>query len=317
MAELIEHSVAFKSLSEVMSHERKNAELIISNSKETRPDLNNFVDIYTPETIEHDKAEVEKIKKEFTESSQNLTGMAKEKKEAHKKRSDALEIIIGEQIEKSGWFGDSCRLSRSTEYDDLKNGVDSIAEFVDENDQTHRLALAIDASMRADIKSVRYKINRNILKMKTNTLEVKYFQSRIDGFKGKLDNIVPVVIGIEGENTNEIVANFSKMIKFAKIKDTDPVAQDEYQKLSDKLKNHPAQVIFLREIQDQLYIYYLTLKNLQQGKTTIKTDQIYEMLYVVKTILDGKEGIKTGDLEKDNMYQLINSLCEEKKSLSH
>jgi hypothetical protein len=285
------------------------ARLIIENEMIERPTLDQFADVYPKWVIEKDKGWVATIKSQFQENFDSKPEDVKEKLYGTKKRSEALEIIVGDQIEMNDWFGPNALFTRTTEYDDLVNGIDAVAEFNDPEDNPKRIALGIDASMKADLDKVRQKIERNISKVLNNNLSVKYFESQIDDYKGRLRDIIPVVIGVEGYDAGLLIEKFAQTIELQQKPDKNPFEEQKLTKMRQDLANHPVQIIFLREIQDQVMMYYHILRKENNPKIQTKPERLMETAYMIQSILDEKKDIENQPgvalLEKDGMYNLI------------
>ena len=227
---------------------------------------------------------------------------------AGKKRSESLEIIIGDQIELNNWFGPDALFNRTTEYDDFFNGVDAVAEFKNK-EKPQRLALAIDATMKADLTGVKKKIDRNISKLLNNNLEVKYFESKIDDYKGKLKNVIPVVLGVEGEDADELVHKFAELIHLKKKLYKNDSDEKLISEKKNQLAQHPVQIIFLKEIKLQLDMYHHILEKENNKSIFVDTQQITDMTSLIDGILKDKHDIEQQPemklLEHDAMYNLI------------
>lgn len=214
------------------------------------------------------------------------------------RRAEALEVIIGEQSELAEWFGSNVYAIRTTKFDDYFNGVDMVLEFDLEGEEgIERVSLAIDASS-ADFDVVNKKITRNINKILGDgekAPEVKYFKSEADpNFKGKLENIIPVVIGIEGKNVDELAEKYSS-------------------KSSNKeMAAHPAQRVFLEEIKVQLEFYLKLLEINCDQHLSINENQTRKMLSIIENILIEKEKISLKHLNNDRVFGAI--LLNTKKS---
>lgn len=295
-------------INDFYSPEVTNAELVIDHEIVERQELSTFSDVFSKYEIGKDMELVQYMKRKFQYKYDTQTESVKEKMFAGKKRSESLEVIIGNQIELNNWFGPDALFNRTTEYDDFFNGVDAVAEFKNK-EKPQRLALAIDATMKADLTGVKKKIDRNISKLLNNNLEVKYFESKIDNYKGKLKNVIPVVLGVEGEDADELVHKFAELIHLKKKlykSDSDEKLISEKQ---DQLAKHPVQIIFLKEIKLQLDMYRHILKKENNDNIFVNTQQIDDMNSLIDGILKDKQDIEDQPemklLEHDAMYNLI------------
>lgn len=107
--------------------------------------------------------------------------------------SAILEAIIHEQIELSDWLGPEVMSRKASRFDDIFNGVDSIAEFQQEHKPSY-LALSLDVTYghpEKKLKRIRNEIDHETLS------QIKYFESSDGSFKGSLKKVPRVVIGAD------------------------------------------------------------------------------------------------------------------------
>ncbi len=290
-----------------------------------------FIDIYGEQVVRNDLKAVKRL--EETDHPDYLNESELARHERGKRRSEALEVIISEQGEFNDWLGPDALMIRTSEYDDRLNGVDVIIEFnpeeQDEQNEIERIALAVDASMRPNYLTVNKKISRNINKLfGKQSMEVKYFQSRITEKKGKLRTIIPVVVGIEGDNANELmksVVQVSRLEQSELAKENSPEITKEVKEakrsLMDKLTKHPAQIIFLEEIADQLKMYLALIDKRPSEKPILSKDKIQSLLDLIESIIASKEDIKKDleskrdfkGLKEDGVFGHIREVIESKK----
>ncbi len=215
---------------------------------------------FSEEKIEEDIRKVANKKKEFLSESDAY----------NKKRAEALEIIITFFGKTMGWFGQDAYISRTSEYDDWFNGVDGVIE-IEFDDGNERVAIVIDASMSSDPEVLNKKINSNIEKvLHPEQSEVKYFVSAKDGKRGSLSLAIPVVIGVDGNHTNDLIIAAASMLT-NREKDGKTFSLSFAQ--SSVLEKHPCQFVFLDEIIAQLdeYADLLAKRNDQRYVSHIAT----------------------------------------------
>lgn len=297
----------------------ENAKIILSSIGK-RIDMDEFIDEakkgYSAKDIEIDKERVRLRKEDFERDYDHLNEDEIKRIEIGKLRADALEAIIidlgGSRRKdgdcKYGWYGENAYFMKSSESDDILNGVDGIGEFFVEGGESHKIALAIDASMRADASSVQRKIERGVKKVADGKMEVKYFKSATSDYKGKLRTVLPVVLGLEGDKANELIRLFSEIVRLEN-KQERTIEEDE--KLAYRIREaqkHPCQVIFLKEMKVQLEMFQQIFN--REG-SYIKYD-IVALLGIVDGLLDEKKNIGMQSLENDGVYEKI---CEVAKDL--
>jgi len=316
----------FSSKEEISSQ----CDVIINYSRNNYPryDLSYFSDVHSLETINSDTETIQQIKGNFTKKNSKLDPKSLEKLTHSKKRSEALEIIIADQIESSDWFGSDSLFFRTTEYDDLVNGVDAVVEFnIGDYNNPERLALSIDSTSRTDSHTIEQKIDRNISKLFSNKLEVKYFESpNIDTdqiYKGVLKDVVPVVIGLEASNTNNLISLFSRLIKLDKSANDTSLSNNQRTSFKKeliqtrrKIEKDPTQLIFLREIELQLEMYTLTLTKENNPNINIKVSNIQKLSEIIRNVIDEKDSLDDKPemklLEKDTVYNLVGYHCQKR-----
>ena len=224
-------------------------ERVLRSASQVRPDENDFGELYNETIISRDLEVVKILEGKFDENIDHLTPSEIKRVKEGRKRSEALEVIIVEGAELHNWFGPNVFASRTGKYDDY-SGIDEVLEIVqEEGEQAHSVALAIDASMRPDFSSIQRKIKRNVEKvLGPKKPRVKYFQSAVDGSKKSLTMVLPVVVGVEGKNAEELINLFGEVIQLREIKDKTEQIKKKLKERLEIIANHPAQVVFLQEI---------------------------------------------------------------------
>lgn len=297
-----------------------NCDLIISDQKShscLRYDLNYFSDVFSQEEIEKDNALVESIELSFKKNIEHKPTDEAEKIFHSKKRSEALEIIVANQIELNDWLGENALFYRTTKLDDYTHGTDAVAEF-DIGEEPERLALAIDSTSRTDLAHIEEKIDRNISKILNNKLEIKYFESQVKKFKGSIKNVIPVVIGLEGSNTNELINQFAQLIRLKeKFNSTNPAisinekttARQIYNRSKKEMVKHPVQMVFLYEIKAQLDMYKTILIRENNPSISVKVSDVDRIEEIISDVIESKNQIEKSpemvDLKNDAVLNLI------------
>lgn len=294
-----------------------------SRDASKRFDAKNFQGIYSQESLQRDVEIVEALKRRFAEDLEHLDEVQLKKVREGKLRSEALEAIIVDFGDILEWFGAKAKLTQTAEFDDLVHGVDGIIEFDLSDKQPYRMALVIDASMKPVFDSLERKVSRNIEKIVGNEkqAEVKYFASKVDGFKGKLSLVVPTVIGVEGDNANQLIKLFSEIIQLKNKPRQDYMDEDALDQKMREAKNHPAQIVFLREIKEQLslYVYLIEAEMKKRHMTDREKDvknlykkEIIRFSGIIDDLLSQKKTIAEGALKNDGVYATIHKVVDEK-----
>lgn len=158
-------------------------------------DIRSFDDLYDPEKIEQDLEYIEKKEEIFNKEN------VQERQELNM-LSSVFEAIFFEQAELSEWLGPNAHTIKSSRFDDIKNGVDSIAEFESEEGDISRLALAIDITFGPQLQKKMARIKKEI--ERGELAHIKYFVSASEGFRGELKNVPRVVVGADKKMVKEL-----------------------------------------------------------------------------------------------------------------
>jgi hypothetical protein len=149
---------------------------------------------YFEDEIKADKIYVEEKEAAF------LRGNSPEQTEAIK-LATIFEAIIHEHAELSEWFGPDAFTVKTSRFDDIRNGVDSVVEFPENEATPTYLALAIDITFSADTEAKFEKIRKEIEEEKL--AEVKYFTSEHTPPR-RLQKVPHAVIGAESRTVKEL-----------------------------------------------------------------------------------------------------------------
>lgn len=298
----------------------ENCDLIVSDQESRsclRYDLDYFSDVFSQDEIDRDTALVESIELSFKNKIERKPVGEAEKIFYSKKRSETLEIIVANQIELNDWLGENALFYRTTTFDDYTHGTDAVAEF-DIGEEPERLALAIDSTSRTDLSHIEEKIDRNISKILNNKLEIKYFESQVKKFKGSITNVIPVIIGLEGGNTNGLINQFAQLIKLKqKFNSTNPAisvnektaAKQAYNRSKKEMIRHPVQMVFLYEIKAQLDMYKKILTRENNPDISVKVSDVDRIEEIISDVIRSKSQIEKSPemvgLKNDAVLNLI------------
>lgn len=192
-------------------------------------DPKGFSDLYDPKAIQKDLAYVQNLKDTVFETGSG------------KIAADILEGIAYEQIELANWFGPYAHTIKTSEYDDIKNGVDLMVEFDEPETSRSHLALGIDATYGVQgITKKLERIHRDIDQGKLT--EVKYFEAGDGSFKGRLQQVPRIILGVE----RDTVLSLARLWTEGK---------------NTELGAHPIQELLLRQARSQLVTFAQYAKN--------------------------------------------------------
>ena len=281
-----------------------------------------FEDVYSPEEIRKDLEHLDFVERKIENSKKKMNTQEREIYDINEKRSKAFEILLADQIYDGEWLGSEAMSIRASRFDDVLKGVDIVVEF-DRESAIERIALVVDASTTSDIDYIEKKIKRNIRRISEDfrPLEIKYFHSQIrdengEYFKGKIENLIPIVIGADSQNANRIFDIFSELI-FLKNK-TDNDSKERCRWLKKKLSTHPIQNIFLDQIEIQLEMYISIL-----NRKNRPADDVEALLVIIKEVAEEKKasgfstsGEVNGDATLNNIQIISQKYTQTKESFT-
>lgn len=293
-----------------------NLDLILKHRYKKRIQETDFTDVFSEEEVARDRQLVARLEEKFTEQLEHLPRAEAEQVKNGEKLSHILEIIIAEQGEEFHWAGKNAHFIRTSRFDDIVNGVDLIIEFdidtsVSGENAPRRVALGVDASQNVDV--IYQKIHRNIDKLTQQngkqTPEVKYFQSAVNkNIKGPLEVVIPVVIGLEKNNSAALINLIGPLKNLDDLEKKYPHLKENIdlkrKDLTEKLKNHPAQVVFYRQISAQLKNYLKLLTGTDQ-RTKTHRSEIMSILNKFDRIKESKGSIDLRDFINDKIMTTI------------
>jgi hypothetical protein len=232
-----------------------------------------FASHYGPEVVQNDTTEVQNLKLHFGEHDSKIA-------------SRVFEAIMHEHVELSGWLGPHAETTRTSEYDDFKNGVDMIVEF-NEHDSTQHLALGIDVTFGSHtldkkFERIKHEIDADEL------ARVKYF--RAHGYEGALKQLPRIVVGVD----------IDKVIALAGLWD---------RKQNNVLGGHVTKDIVSLEIEKQLLTFLKYAKKLNKVSAVRSYEKAYNTIRRMRTVrngfIDESNRTKMQLIESDHVYAAI------------
>ncbi len=219
---------------------------------------------------------------------------------------DVAEAVFILGIDKGGWFGAGTEILPSTDYDDLQNGVDLLAERRGEDGAFSHFALGIDIT--ASVDSVETKINKTLDNLRKGFMgKVDYFSSPRMGIKGQLQDVPHGVVGLGKEQILELAKCFPGQEQVA---------------LTHKIE----QFIVLEELRVQLsamveYIRTGTSTLVTAEKKARMIEKYQQALSFVEQVLASKDALKQqlfaderdyrSVLQSDPVYKVIAQVSQQ------
>jgi len=276
------------SLDKKLARDSQKADASLLCEKETpRPQEMDFIDIFKEDEIKRDVLLKNRLKEKFRDQLEHLPPHDQERLQDAQERADALEIIIAEQGELNNWAGENAYFTRTSEFDDIVNGVDIVIEFdnQDEPQRHDRVALVVDASMNTHLEVLLQKINRNKEKILSEKApEIKYFESSIDGAHSSLKHVVPVVIGLEGKHVQELIHLCASVKRLKALKEKTTQQHEVLKKKLEELEKHPVQAVFYKEIELQLQQYLSILNSKKNHANATYVNEIENILNIFREL---------------------------------
>lgn len=168
------------------------------------------------------------------------------------KYATILEAIIYELTENADWLGEEGSTIKTSDYDDIVNGIDEVFEFKKgKNDKGEYLGVAIDVTFATNEErgKIREKIRREEQNIRAGHLaEVKYFRSEWEEEFTTLKNIPRVVVGCDKISMEGLIRLWGNLNRVRQ----EAAGQGDRARFWELAKNHPLQFQILREIEMQL-----------------------------------------------------------------
>lgn len=277
-----------QSFSQNIVRQEKYLELLQKKAEPYTPKELDFSDIYSPEEIQKDMELIQEIKERF---KQNETPEGAR----FKRISDVFEGVVAEQAEQNAWFGKNVTFYHTSEYDDLVNGVDGVAEFYEEDRETSQhTALSFDVVFSADAQRIFDKLERTRKMIDNGELtEVKYFEDE-EGNR-KTIKAPRIVLGSRLSSAENLIDMWGKK------------SPDKNRRLAE----HPMQIKLLLESYMQLRHFSEYAQEQDKNDIALEyaklSNKIVEILNTEKKELMDKYFYEVSD---DIVFETIKTYCD-------
>lgn len=264
--------------------------------------LEEFRGLYDAAMIDRDTAYVRQRESEIARAQSR-------EQESSKQLADIFEAIVYEQVEEGHWLGSDASTIRSSRFDDLKNGVDSVVRFRRGGEGDAYMGLAIDVTFGSDIQKKMEHVLEEI--ERGDLAEVKYVSAGGDEkganaeFTGRM-HVPRVVVGFNGPLVEELAGLWMDKTR------------------TRELASHPAQMLLIEEIRQQLEVLaaYAEKKEKKQIAAVYRRN-----LEVLSRSVAGKNAPQTSGrqntpqiperLLKDRVYTWIKNYMEDLNAGNH
>jgi len=252
---------------------------------------------YNQDAIDRIEAQVVGAEEFFKKELDSLPEDVKQKVERAKVLADTLEGII---LNVKTWFGPTSSIYPTTRYDDYFNGVDLVAERAQGGAVNHN-GFALDITY-AGYNAILKKIHRITERLKKGEMgKVAFFKSQDGRYKGQLNQIPLVVIGVDGNTMRGLVNMFAE-------------GEDE------QIENHQVQFQITEQVLMQCDFFIKLAKTLKDKDVSKMIIDAYTNLSREFTLIDnlkfrlGNKDHQERDGFHDNLKTVISKL-EEDESL--
>ncbi len=259
---------------------------LLKNGDRDRIQMADFKDFYPDAIIRRDEDTVANFKRRFE------LGDQKDFKAA--RLAKVFEQIFTDQVELNEWLGPNVTTMGASEYDDIVNGVDTIAQIESETSNSHlgfTLDITISKLKLADkLKRIRREIDEGTL------TTIKYFASPDETFRGKLEKVPRLIVGVGAQAVQELALLAANRENRA-------------------LAAHPVRYQILDEMIMQLEAYSAYTKHTKQPRLAARFDQPLAMLRQTLQDPTVSEGLNKYSVEHprdsyhdvDPMYRALDS----------
>lgn len=225
-----------------------------------RPDLSEFTDVVKggATEINQDKQEVRELKELFE------SGLTKDEKlRALKEVAEIYEGVLVDQIEANAWFGVNCEMLITSEYDDIKNGIDGVGVFKQE-ERSEYIGFGIDVTFASDTTVLQKKLDSVKSIIRDNKLsQVKYF---IDENNKHLSLTLPkVIVGSRLSSAEKLIDLWASNNK----------------NRNQELQQHPTQSKIIMETLWQLHYFYEYAVSQKNNEAAIAYGKLYNLFFDV------------------------------------
>lgn len=264
---------------------------------------------FSEDEIKQDLAEIKNIKSNINKEN-NLKSAIKER---HKELNDdqrkevvnyyqrmglLFEGFLYSNISESKIFQDVI-LHKTSEFDDIKNGVDFVAEYQNPDNPKSYIALAMDASFSMDPSSINKKIDRSMTSINKGKFSfVKYFEFE-EGSPEKSLGMPRVVVGAEEDKARSLLSRWH-------TREVDKVGGADF-------SEDPVWSLMALQINEQLKVFIDQAKSRNQNDLAEICQKYQRALQF--SISKNRELIEKhkNQLETDGVSRAISSYCENSK----
>ena len=237
-----------------------------------------FSDLYSEERIAQDGVYVTDREARFAQTDQEaLPGTHGLTRGDVRKLSDIAEFSVIKGLNQGQWIP-YCGAIKTSRYDDIANGVDSVLEFAPPG-QFANFGLSIDVSFSQNLASKFERIKKEIDRFDPEDDQnqlgyIRYFKSDKSGHKGRLTGLPRVVMALDTKVVEDLY----------RIKD---------------VRGHVARHEVVRELEEQLAVFTQYAGDTGSGAYD-KLQRAQNFVEVISQHLGSEEALKRAEYTKNN-----------------
>lgn len=232
-------------------------------------------DIYSVDSVQRDLAYVERRKAQFAQSDREKLSNGLTFKEVSQ-LAEIAEYDLIRGINLGGWIPQG-RAIKTSEYDDIYNGVDLVIEIGSKESAIGHLGLGVDVSFSLDLqkKFQRIKDDIDAFDGEDHRLGVvKYFKSKAAGMRGELSGLPRVVTAFDLGVLEDLAVK------------------------SDDLKGHIGQALMITEIEKQLTAFQEYASDANPACAT-QLEKPLQMIRAINRLTGSSERLEDSEYSKN------------------
>ncbi|MFA5987093.1 MAG: hypothetical protein WC797_00355 [Candidatus Paceibacterota bacterium] len=288
--------------------------------EQDRPQMRDFLDVYSAQEIATDTKRVEQLERKFGEDIERMSAHSAELSAEAREQAEVAETLLAKLAELNNWLGDQVFVHQTSKFDDLERKTDMVVEF-DPEDVGKQLGISLDltfGTQKASNKlgSISDTLNSDISKERLGKSSVKYFNPEFKGNKKGQLEVVPVVIGIDFDRANDLIEKYTSEKRLAaRVKENpkDGTAAKLLSETRKEIEASPIRKIILREIIAQLDMFIRTGSRLHfPGDKIESMKKMREMLFAHLESL-GENPAEDDEIQNDTVFNHIMFAVSQKR----
>jgi len=233
-------------------------------------------DIYSIDRVQHDLQYVDKMQQRFAESDNEKLPNGLTFKEV-RQLAEIAEYDLIRGINLGGWIPHG-RAIKTSDFDDIANGVDLVMEIGGKQSSIGHLGLGVDVSFSLNLQKKFQRIKEEIdaYDGRLNRLGVvKYFQSQAAGMRGELSGLPRVVTAFDLGVLEDMAVK------------------------SEQLKGHIGQALMITTMQKQLSVFHEYALDVNPA-CAAQLQRPLNMIGAISQMTNSKERLESSEYTKNH-----------------